>query len=119
MFMSCLASKSIDVKARKRIEQLYELTDEIIDAYNEINEKYVYQIYQKYQQLKETNRHLRLQLDQQRRCRRCRHKRVSNDSETSDCSIENNKQTKHMIVPSTSTITTRTKKTNRRIDDGQ
>jgi len=32
------ALNSIDIKARKRIEELYELTDEIVNAYNEINE---------------------------------------------------------------------------------
>ena len=53
-----LASNSIDMKARKRIEELFELTDEIINAYNEINDKYVSQIYRKYEQLKEVNKKL-------------------------------------------------------------
>ena len=46
-------TSGIDLKARRRIEDLFELTDEIINAYNEINEKYVQQIYRKYKQLKE------------------------------------------------------------------
>ena len=55
----CTASNPVDFKARKRIEELFELTDEIINAYNEINEKYVSQIYRKYEQIKDANKKLK------------------------------------------------------------
>ncbi|CAF1179590.1 unnamed protein product [Adineta ricciae] len=66
-----LASKSIDVKARKRIEELYELTDEIINAYNEIDEKYINQIYGKYKRLQDVNKKLKEQL-KQHHCAGCK-----------------------------------------------
>ena len=98
------ASGSIDVKARKRIEQLYELTDEIISAYNEINDKYVNQIYRKYENMKELNRQLQRQLTSHH-CAGCKCTDRLHDEDGSDNSVEQNGGR-----PRSST---RTKKTNR------
>ncbi|CAF4663683.1 unnamed protein product, partial [Rotaria sp. Silwood2] len=54
----------IDIKARKRVAELYELTDEIINASNEINETYANKIYRKYRQLIAVNKKLKKQLSQ-------------------------------------------------------
>ena len=69
-FSLCIAANSVDSKARKRIEELFELTDEIINAYNEINEKYVSQIYRKYEQIKAANKKLKETL-QRHHCAGC------------------------------------------------
>ncbi|CAF1216457.1 unnamed protein product [Rotaria sp. Silwood1] len=59
-----MSDSAIDIKARKRVAELYELTDEIINASNEINETYVNKIYQKYKQLIAVNKKLKKQLSQ-------------------------------------------------------
>ena len=100
----CIASGSIDVKARKRIEQLYELTDEIISAYNEINDKYVSQIYRKYENMKELNRQLQRKLASHH-CVGCKCNDRLPDENGSDHSVNVNGDR-----PRSST---RTKKTNR------
>ncbi|CAF2854466.1 unnamed protein product [Rotaria sp. Silwood2] len=61
--MSDSASRAIDTKARKRIEELYELTDEIINAYNDVNDTYSNKVYQKYKQLQQVNKKLKQQLN--------------------------------------------------------
>ncbi|CAF3782049.1 unnamed protein product [Rotaria socialis] len=77
--MSDAASKAIDIKARKRIEELYELTDEIINAYNEVNETYVNKVYRKYKQLQEVNKKLKQQLNHHH-CSGCKCTILPNDS---------------------------------------
>lgn len=121
-----LASKSIDVKARKRIEELYELTDEIINAYNEIDEKYVNQIYRKYKRLQNENKKLKQQLAQHHcvGCK-CAVRTESNaevvdgddESEESSGSDEEYKQrrkTSSTAAATTDSVITRSKKTNNR-----
>ncbi|UJR23277.1 hypothetical protein I4U23_026294 [Adineta vaga] len=123
------ASKSIDVKARKRIEELYELTDEIINAYNEINEKYINQIYRKYKQLQDVNRKLKEQFNHHH-CIGCKctmqsenNAEVVNDDKSDESSEdiddhEDNdddyKQRKDLILTSSTTdsVITRSKKPN-------
>ena len=117
MFVFILASKSIDTKARKRIEELYELTDEIINAYNEINEKYVHQIYRKYKQLQEINTKLKEKLNHHH-CSGCKCTIQTNGHENGEEEHENpvdDEQTKNTALPSstTSSVITRTKKKNR------
>ncbi|CAF1637599.1 unnamed protein product, partial [Rotaria magnacalcarata] len=73
------ASKAIDIKARKRIEELYELTDEIINAYNEVNETYVNKVYRKYKQLQEVNKKLKQQLNRHH-CSGCQCTILPNDN---------------------------------------
>jgi RNase P subunit RPR2 len=114
-----LASNSIDIKARKRIEQLFEITDEIINAYNEINEKYVNQIYRKYKQLQEVNKNLKEKLHHYH-CAGCQCTIKSNGNEEDESSEEeedndDDQQTKIPAIPSSSTnsIITRSKKNNR------
>ncbi|CAF3743593.1 unnamed protein product, partial [Rotaria sordida] len=55
---------SIDIKARKRVAELYKLTDEITNASNEINEIYANKIYRKYRRLLAVNAKLKKQLRQ-------------------------------------------------------
>ncbi|CAF1196646.1 unnamed protein product [Rotaria sordida] len=59
-----MSDSAIDIKARKRVAELYELTDEIINASNEINETYANKIYRKYKQLIAVNKKLKKQLSQ-------------------------------------------------------
>jgi len=119
--MISLASNTIDIKARKRIEQLYELTDEIISAYNEINEKYVNQIYRKYKQLQKINKNLKEELNQHH-CNGCKCNIQSNEEESEkseeeeeEADDEADEQPKNPAVPSstTSSVITRSKKKNR------
>ncbi|CAF1477411.1 unnamed protein product, partial [Rotaria sordida] len=42
------SDSAIDIKARKRVAELYKLTDEITNASNEINGIYANKIYRKY-----------------------------------------------------------------------
>jgi len=83
IYIFILASNSIDIKARQRIEELYELTDEIINAYNEINEKYVNQIYRKYKQLQEINKNLKEKLNHHH-CTGCKCTIQSDNEEEED-----------------------------------
>jgi len=112
------ASNSIDIKARQRIEHLYELTDEIINAYNEINEKYVNQIYRKYKKLQDINKNLKEQLNNHH-CTGCKCTIKSNEdeeeeeeNESSEEEEEDDEQTKDAALPSSTTtsIITRSKK---------
>jgi len=121
-----LASNSIDIKARKRIEQLYELTDEIVNAYDEINEKYIHQIYRKYQQLKEINKNLKDQLNRHH-CTGCKcpvqpteddavdDKNEQSTEEEEEEDNNDDEETKNSAVPSstTSSVITRSRKKNR------
>jgi RNase P subunit RPR2 len=118
-----LALKSVDIKARKRVEELYELTDEIINAYNEINEKYVHQIYRKFKQLQEINKKLKEKLTDHH-CTGCKcsvpsaneeeegeeEEEEEEESEHSIADEEDDEQAKNSTLPSS---TTRTKKKNR------
>ncbi|MBL8086406.1 MAG: hypothetical protein JNN26_27500, partial [Candidatus Obscuribacter sp.] len=129
------AANSIDIKARKRIEELFELTDEIINAYNEINEKYVNQIYRKYEQLKEANRKLKDTLHRHH-CAGCqctttesntneeeeKEKEEESSSEEEEEDVDDDsdddnddEQPTNSVLPSstTNTIVTRSKKNNR------
>ncbi|CAF4616574.1 unnamed protein product, partial [Rotaria sp. Silwood2] len=62
---------AIDIKARKRVAELYKLTDEITNASNEINEIYANKIYRKYRRLLSVNAKLKKQLSQYH-CRGCK-----------------------------------------------
>jgi RNase P subunit RPR2 len=116
-----LALKSVDIKARKRVEELYELTDEIINAYNEINEKYVHQIYRKFKQLQEINKKLKEKLTDHH-CTGCKcsvpsaneeeegEEEEEEESEHSIADEDDDEQAKNSTLPSS---TTRTKKKNR------
>ncbi|CAF1435681.1 unnamed protein product [Adineta steineri] len=115
------ASKSVDTKARKRIEELYELTDEIINAYNEINDKYINQIYRKYKQLQEVNARLKEQLNSHH-CTGCKCTNQSIGDEEEEVDDGNNSvhepdddyRMKNSTLPSSSTnsVITRSKKNN-------
>ncbi|CAF0971319.1 unnamed protein product [Adineta steineri] len=115
------ASKSVDTKARKRIEELYELTDEIINAYNEINDKYINQIYRKYKQLQEVNARLKEQLNSHH-CTGCKCTNQSIGDEEEEVDDGNNSvhepdgdyRIKNSTLPSSSTnsVITRSKKNN-------
>ncbi len=116
-----LASNSIDMKARKRIEELFEITDEIINAYNEINEKYVHQIYRKYKQLQAVNRNLKEKLDHYH-CTGCkctiktnRNEEEEEDESSAEEEEDDNRQKINSALPSSTTnsIITRSKKNNR------
>ncbi|CAF4095662.1 unnamed protein product, partial [Rotaria sp. Silwood2] len=49
----------MESKARKRIEELYQLTSEIVKEYHDMkNYKYDYKLYRKYKQLKQINKRL-------------------------------------------------------------
>lgn len=111
LYIFILASNSIDIKARQRIEELYELTDEIINAYNEINEKYVNQIYRKYKQLQEINKNLKEKLNHHH-CTGCKCTIQSDDEEEDEADDE---QIKNSTLPSstTSSVITRSKTKNR------
>jgi len=50
--------KSMDYKSRKHIEELYLITDELINRHDDMNYKYDYKLYKKYKQLKEINKNL-------------------------------------------------------------
>lgn len=104
-------SKSIDIKARKRIEELYEITDEIINGYNEINEKYVHHIYEKYQRLKERHRKLLDQLEKHH-CHGCRCSTRRHDDQQSDSSLSAEEPTRTSSLPSSTTNST-SRRTNR------
>ncbi|CAF3694673.1 unnamed protein product [Rotaria sp. Silwood1] len=69
--------KTIDIKARKRVAELYKLTDEITNASNEINEIYANKIYRKYRRLIAVNAKLKKQLSQYH-CRGCKCAILSN-----------------------------------------
>jgi hypothetical protein len=124
IFIVFLASKSVDLKARKRIGELFELTDEIINAYNEVNEKYVSQIYRKYKQLQEINKKLKEKLNQHH-CAGCKcTKKLSHhveeeeeeEEEESEYSTEEDDvRRKSSTLPSSTTdsIITRSKTKNR------
>jgi len=121
-FYLFLASKSVDLKARKRIGELFELTDEIINAYNEVNEKYVSQIYRKYKQLQEINKKLKEKLNQHH-CAGCKctkklshHVEEEEEEEESEYSTEEDDvRRKSSTLPSSTTdsIITRSKTKNR------
>ncbi|CAF3907349.1 unnamed protein product [Rotaria sordida] len=64
MYLFFLPSIAIDIKARKRVAELYKLTDEITNASNEINEIYANKIYRKYRRLLAVNAKLKKQLRQ-------------------------------------------------------
>lgn len=128
------AANSVDIKARKRIEELFELTDEIINAYNEINEKYVSQIYRKYEQLKEANKKLKETLHRHH-CAGCQctttesnaneeekgeaeeeeEEEEESSSEEEEDDDSDDEQPTNSVLPSSTTnsIVTRSKKNNR------
>ena len=114
-----LASRAIDVKARKRIEELYELTDEIINAYNEVNETYVSKIYRKYKQLQDINRNLKKQLSQHH-CAgcKCTTNLIQNEGENDNSAMDEENQRcsqsrKTSSSSKNSSIATRNRKRNR------
>jgi RNase P subunit RPR2 len=114
LYIFILASNSIDIKARQRIEELYELTDEIINAYNEINEKYVNQIYRKYKQLQEINKNLKEKLNHHH-CTGCKCTIQSDNEEEEEEDEADDEEIKNSTLPSstTSSVVTRSKKKNR------
>jgi hypothetical protein len=57
-----LESGSVDHKARKRIEELFLLTDEIIETQKQTQATYDSRLYRKYKQLKEINKKLQEKL---------------------------------------------------------
>ncbi|CAF4265156.1 unnamed protein product, partial [Rotaria sordida] len=59
-----MSDSAIDIKARKRVAELYNLTGEITNASNEINEIYANKIYRKYRRLLAVNAKLKKQLSQ-------------------------------------------------------
>ena len=56
------SSELIDHKARKRIEELYVVTEQIAREQNRLNRNYQKKIYQKYKKIKRINRSLNAQL---------------------------------------------------------
>jgi len=76
-------TKSIDRNRRKRIEELYLLTDEILNEQNNHNYKYDYKLYKKYKQLKEINKRLQEKIINQH-CSGCKCHTQSN-VDTEEC----------------------------------
>jgi len=75
--------KSMDYKSRKHIEELYLITDELINRHDDMNYKYDYKLYKKYKQLKEINKRLQEKIINQH-CSGCKCHTQSN-VDTEEC----------------------------------
>jgi hypothetical protein len=72
----------MDYKSRKRFEELYLITDEIVNGHDDMNYKFDYKLYRKYKQLKEINKRLQEKIINQH-CSGCKCHHQLNDGSIS------------------------------------
>ena len=88
----------MDHRKRSRMEELYSLTDEIINRQHETNYKYDYKLYRKYKQLKEINRKLQEKIINQH-CSGCKcHVQSDDDSDESVLCIDSTEIERKALV---------------------
>ncbi|UJR25632.1 hypothetical protein I4U23_006984 [Adineta vaga] len=103
--------KPIDYRARKRLEELYLLTDELLQEQSTKDDKYDYKLYKKYKRLKEMNRKLQEKIINQH-CSGCKCRKRQQSSEIDENDVVT-------FIDLTNSTETKNKQKNPSIDDSR